>query len=127
MNKPEFTEENLKKVLVEEYARAVASRPDCEESFRTLNQNDISIEYLDERLIVGFRCLQRESVAAKCAQQAMEETREHLFGDDMSSVKDWSHVVSGVPVPDFNFKTSPGRFEWRIKFKNGYNKTNGLS
>jgi len=114
MDELELTEENLKRVLVEKYAKAVALRQDCEKEFRTLNLKDIRVSIYDNETTVEFPCLQCDSVAGWCARNAAEETSKCFFGDKANENNDSYLFMSDVvPRERWRTTTSMALFSWR--------------
>lgn len=114
MDELELTEENLKRVLVENYARAVALRQDCEKEFRTLNLDDIRVFIYDNETTVEFPCLQSDSVAGYCARNAAEATSKCFFGDKATEDADiYLFMSDEFPSDRWRMKTSMARFSWR--------------
>lgn len=116
MDKPELTAENLKAILVEEYARAVVARGSCEQRFRVLNPDDIDIMISEEELVVKFPCLPVMSTSYWCAQTAAKETGRRFFGEQSCLNNDWFHASSGIPESEFDLESAESVFEWRHRF-----------
>lgn len=117
MNETKLTKRNIRKALIEAYNREVSLHPDCEEGYQSLSEGKIQVFITtDERVKVQFPCLQVQSVAACCAQQAIKTVSRQFF---------WKHNYSGIDIIGFistkdqspeNLKTTPAKLFWIHEF-----------
>lgn len=110
MDKPEFTEENLKKVFLAAYARAVSDHPDCEHGFNVLTPDDIKVVVLERELSIEVPSLLIPSVAAQCAIIAAKETQRIVFGTAEDSLSGFRSVGGEHSLFD---NERIGRFVWK--------------
>lgn len=116
MNQTTLTKRGLRKALKDAYAQAVASRPDCEEGFRSLSEAHIKVFIYKKRLKVQFPCLQVQSVAAQCAQQAIQIVRRQLFSNNEYSGMDVTGIISEKSHNPENLRTTSGTLFWVHEF-----------
>ena len=104
-----LNESDLKTAIVKVYADVVASHPNCEEKFRSLNEGDISVSFENKRITIRFPCLNIQSEAANCARETLTRVSHQFFIEE-----DTPHVSSdctfGSSGP--NLRTDSGLFSW---------------